>query len=353
MKSAYVKYTTGGKVHTINVPESHRLELPQPGETGDLCIVAAFYGRIPTAFNYERAPQSTDVTNLVTQKTEAGQYIFNAEEVKAPFGPLAESMGEPRLHLKYVVGGEIYDKNFTDAQTVNLTGHKDEPRVIIEDGEPYWLTPAPGEVALTDAQGHTLQAHVEDVPAPIALDGSWEVHLNQKWGREWDIQLPKLVSLSEMEDDDVKYFSGTAVYTSAFTLPDDYLTDDIVFDLRLGQVFVIAELFVNDKDMGILWNAPYSKDITKAVQAGVNTIEVRVTNQWINRLIGDERLPLDYEPKGITYAQWPEWMQHPDERPSGRTTFVAWKHWNADDALMPSGLAGPVIIKPYVKVKIE
>lgn len=353
VKSAYVKYTTGGKVHTINVPESHRLELPQPGETGDLCIVAAFYGRIPTAFNYERAPQSTDVTNLVTQKTEAGQYIFNAEEVKAPFGPLAESMGEPRLHLKYVVGGEIYDKYFTDAQTVNLTGHKDEPRVIIEDGEPYWLTPAPGEVALTDAQGHTLQAHVEDVPAPIALDGSWEVHLNQKWGREWDIQLPKLVSLSEMEDDDVKYFSGTAVYTSAFTLPDDYLTDDIVFDLRLGQVFVIAELFVNDEDMGILWNAPYSKDITKAVQAGVNTIEVRVTNQWINRLIGDERLPLDYEPKGITYAQWPEWMQHPDERPSGRTTFVAWKHWNDDDALMPSGLAGPVIIKPYVKVKIE
>ena len=111
-------------------------------------------------------------------------------------------------------------------------------------------------MALTDAQGHTLQAHVEDVPAPIALDGSWEVHLNQKWGREWDIQLPKLVSLSEMEDDDVKYFSGTAVYTSAFTLPDDYLTDDIVFDLRLGQVFVIAELFVNDEDMGILWNAP-------------------------------------------------------------------------------------------------
>ena len=73
-----------------------------------------------------------------------------------------------------------------------------------------------------------------------------------------------------------------------------------------------------------------------------------IVHIWLNK-----KLPLDDEPKGITYGQWPEWMQHPDERPSGRTTFVAWKHWNADDALMPSGLAGPVIIKPYVKVKIE
>ena len=353
VKSAYVKYTTGGKVHTINVPESHRLELPQPGETGDLCIVAAFYGHIPTAFNYERAPQSTDVTNLVTQKTEAGQYIFNAEEVKAPFGPLAESMGEPRLHLKYVVGGEIYDKYFTDAQTVNLTGHKDEPRVVIDGGEPYWLTPAPGEVTLTDTEGHSLQAHVEDVPAPIALDGSWEVHLNQKWGREWDIQLPKLVSLSEVEEPDVKYFSGTAIYKSAFTIPEDYLNDDLMLELRLGQVYVIAELYINDTDMGILWNAPYSKDITKAVQAGVNTIEVRVTNQWINRLIGDERLPRDFEQRGIRYAEWPEWMQHPENRTSGRTTFVAWRHWNGDDPLQPAGLVGPVVIKPYAKVKID
>ena len=163
--------------------------------------------------------------------------------------------------------------------------------------------------------------------------------------------MSKLIPLNESDEEDIKFFSGTAVYTNEFMLPEDYLSEDLVLELRLGQVFVIAELFVNGEDMGILWNDPYSKNVTKALKAGKNTIEVRVTNQWINRLIGDERLPRDFKQEGVLYTEWPDWMQNPERRTSGRTTFVAWKHWGADDALQPSGLVGPVVVKPYVKVR--
>ena len=173
----------------------------------------------------------------------------------------------------------VHERLFTTQNIVNLARHKDEPHVFIEDGEPYWLTPAPGEVSITDAKGHTRKAHAEDVPASITLDGSWKVHFSQKWGKEWDTELPRLISLSESEDDDIRYFSGTAVYTTTFMLPKDYLKEDLLLEARLGQVYVIAELFVNGKDMGILWNEPYSQDITKALHEGKNTIEVRVTNQ--------------------------------------------------------------------------
>ena len=32
--------------------------------------------------------------------------------------------------------------------------------------------------------------------------------------------------------------------------------------------------------------------------------------------------------------------------PSSRVAFTTWKHWTADDPLLPSGLLGPVTLRP-------
>ena len=335
-KSTMVIYTIDGREQTTSVQENTPLILSRPNESGPLRITAAFYGNIPASFCGQRAPKPADVTSQVQARINAGEYFFNAGDINSNDFTRVDGFGEPKLHISYKVGGEVHEQLYTAETIVDMRRHKDEPRVVIENGEPYWLTPAPGEVT-----------------SPIEIDGGWQVHFKQKWGKEWDAQLPKLIPLNESEEDDMKYFSGTAIYTSTFMLPENYLSDGLVLELRLGQVFVIAELFVNGKDMGILWNAPYSKDVTAALKAGENTIEVRVTNQWINRLIGDERLPRDFKQNGILYAEWPDWMQHPEQRTGGRTTFVAWQHWGADDVLQPSGLVGPVVIKPYVKLRVE
>ena len=353
VKHAFIRYTLDGVEHTVTAQENHPLELPQQGEHGELAIVGAFYGNIPLHFEGRQAPEPTDVTDKVKERIDNGEFVIDASSVKVPIATLIDGLSEPKLHLIYKVGGEWRNEMFTDEMTINLSRHKEEPRTIIQEGEPYWVTPEPGEVELTTAGGEKLQAHVEDVPPVINIESNWDVHFDQKWGEAWDVCFPKLISFSESEDEEVKHFSGTAIYSTAFTLPEEYVASDIVLELGLGQVYVIAELFVNDQDMGILWNAPFTKDITKAVQAGVNKLEVRVTNQWINRLIGDEQLPADYKASGIHYAEWPDWMKHPEDRKSGRTTFVAHRHWNANDPLQPAGLVGPVVIRPYVKVAIE
>lgn len=354
VKNMRVKYTVGGKEHVITVGENQRIELPQQGEEGELAIVTAFYGKIPTQFDDVRAPRPTDVTHLIKQRIAGGTYVFDADEIEVPLPQVTEGLDAPKLHLIYKVGETWHDQFFTSDMTINLAQHEPEPTLAIEDSKAVWYTPVPGSVELTKADGSKARAKVDAVPDVLPIDGTWTVGFHQKWGKKWQRQFPELMSFSEVTDDDnVKYFSGTAVYSSKFVLPKRYCSQDMRLMLDLGQVFVMAEVFVNGDSLGILWNEPYEADITKAVREGENAIELRVTNQWVNRLIGDEQLPADFKAEGEHYTEWPDWMQKPQGRASGRTTFVAHKHWQAADQLLPAGLVGPVVIRPYARAAVE
>ena len=116
--------------------------------------------------------------------------------------------------------------------------------------------------------------------------------------------------------------------------------------LDLGRVCVIAEVKLNGRDLGILWHDPFRLDVTRQLRPGSNTLEVAVTNLWVNRLIGDEQLPADVDWDGKPLAKWPEWLVNHQPRPSkDRITFTTWHHWQKDDALKPSGLIGPVLLR--------
>ena len=83
-------------------------------------------------------------------------------------------------------------------------------------------------------------------------------------------------------------------------------------------------------------------------------IEIRVTNLWPNRLIGDEALCKDdrewvaHPHRGhVEYSikEIPQWVKEGKPSPTGRRTFTTWRHWTKDDDLLPSGLIGPVTIR--------
>ena len=42
---------------------------------------------------------------------------------------------------------------------------------------------------------------------------------------------------------------------------------------------------------------------------------------------------------------WPQWLLEGKPSPTGRFTFTTWHHWTKDDALIDSGLLGPVTLK--------
>ena len=115
--------------------------------------------------------------------------------------------------------------------------------------------------------------------------------------------------------------------------------------LDLGKVAVMAEVKLNGKNLGIVWKTPYRLEVTGAVKAGENSLEVEVVNLWVNRQIGDEQLPEDSDRNANgTLKKWPQWLEEGKASPAGRYTFTSWRLWGKDAPLQESGLLGPVKI---------
>lgn len=175
---------------------------------------------------------------------------------------------------------------------------------------------------------------------------SWRVSFPRKAGAPASTRFDTLSSWSESNREEIKYFSGTAGYSTEVFAPVSMFQTGLRQMLDLGRVEVMAQVKLNGKDLGILWRAPYSVDVTGVLKSGKNTLEVRVTNLWINRMIGDEQLPEDSErnPDG-TLKRWPEWLEQGKPSPTGRQTFVSWRLWKKGEALASSGLLGPVVVR--------
>jgi hypothetical protein len=201
---------------------------------------------------------------------------------------------------------------------------------------------AEGSYELVTASGKKSEKKIT-LNKPFELSGAWSVRFPDK-----ETTFDRLISWSDSPDEAIKYFSGTAVYRKSLKLPARFLTAGQRVELDLGQVDALAEVAVNGKELGILWTLEKKIDVTDYLDLKKeNQLEIRVTNLWPNRLIGDASLPAEPErkPNG-TLERWPQWLLDGKPDPSGRQTFCMWNLWTKDDALVPSGLIGPVRLVP-------
>jgi len=184
----------------------------------------------------------------------------------------------------------------------------------------------------------------------VVLSGPWQLSFPPGWGAPAEVTLDKLISWTGHAAPGVKYFSGTATYRKQFQYKAGKRNGKS--ELDLGAVKNLAEVRLNGKNLGVVWKPPFRVDVTHAIRSGSNELEMRVTNLWVNRLIGDEQLPEDCQWSGSSLKEWPQWLLEGKPSPTGRFTFATWRHWKKDDQPLESGLLGPVTIQTFQKINI-
>jgi len=217
-----------------------------------------------------------------------------------------------------------------------------------------------GAYELKLASGRTAKAEVRDVPGSIAFNGPWQVKFPAGWGAPAEVQM-EAGSWTANTDTGIRYFSGTATYGRDFEVPKDRLGSNLINYLDLGKVKNLAEVTINGKQAGILWKPPFRLDVTRLLKPGCNRLEIKVTNLWVNRMVGDEQQPDDSEwmpphrqcndatGQGIKHI--PDWVWTGGPRPQkGRYTFTTWKFYNRDTPLLESGLLGPVTLQTTISI---
>jgi len=182
-------------------------------------------------------------------------------------------------------------------------------------------------------------------PAPMTLDGAWQVQFPEGWGAPRTAKFPKLKSWTESKNEGIRFFSGIATYQKSFDVAESLAQQKSIF-LQLGDLAEIAEVTLNGKRLGLVWLPPYRIDVSGVLQAGKNKLEVKVANLWANRLNGDSLLP---ESKRFTRSNLDRIQTDPTsdssygQVPSGKKRPI----YTKIPPLMKSGLFGPVqIITP-------
>ncbi len=270
------------------------------------------------------AHKSRDVTAEARQMLADGADALPAADFNRGGDP---AFGEVKtLTVDYAVAGNAHTASIIEGQEIDLT----EPSVQTADDTTLWRQAGgeidlqafqPGKYEATLASGKKLSATVAELPAPLTVEGSWQLSFPPKLGAPAAATFDHLMSWTESADEGVKYFSGTATYHKTVEIPAGGFGAGKKLVLDLGNVKNLASVSVNGKSLGTLWKEPFQLDITAAVKPGVNELEIQVVNLWPNRLIGDQKLPKDQ-----------------------RITWSSFSPYKAGDPLLSSGLIGPVRI---------
>jgi len=203
-----------------------------------------------------------------------------------------------------------------------------------EADESYFLVFRPAAARPKVARNFPAQRALSSIggPSQVAFDPQWG-------GPASPVRFEKLENWISRSEEEIRYYSGTATYTATFDAPPSGRGKMI---LDLGSVHEFAQVTLNGSDCGVQWKRPFRFDISRAMRSGANQLEVRVTNLWPNRMIGDSSLPEDAEWSRNRLVRWPQWVLEGKPSPAGRYTFTHLKLYMKDSPLLPSGLLGPV-----------
>lgn len=246
----------------------------------------------------------TDSVSFVHRHLEGGDIYWVANISSSPrrFEASLRASGR-KPEIWNAVDGSTHEASYVikdDRTRVSLSLTADESLFIVLTEKttlPAYTSPEKTQTAVTE------------------VCGPWKVRFQEGRGAPAECSFNELTSFTESPVEGIRYFSGIATYVTDFTCSPH--GGQMILDL--GEVREMAHVFLNGRDLGLLWRPPYRADVTDALVDGANHLELKVTNTWANRLIADQKLP-----------------------EKDRITYTVMQFYQADDEPVISGLLGPV-----------
>ncbi len=198
------------------------------------------------------------------------------------------------------------------------------PCIVIENNSLVTVSNTEGEFELTSDQQKKYTLKFSKEKEFILTDYSGRISFEPGYSATIQpVQFAKLQWLTESDNPDIKYFSGTAKYAISFKFPADKIqkADSILLDL--GEFETLSEIKLNGTNLGRVWKTGTYIPV-KGMLKNENLLEVSVANIYRNRFIGD-------------LIQFGKIQNLSTSSPI--TEFL-----NKDMPLRPSGLKGPVRI---------
>ncbi|MBA7524138.1 hypothetical protein ES705_16275 [subsurface metagenome] len=161
-----------------------------------------------------------------------------------------------------------------------------------------------------------------EINEPMDITDNWNISFNPEMGGPESHKLEKLTSWSDIDNEGIRYYSGSASYSRDFSVDKETLSKGTEAFVVFEDIQEMARISVNGNDCGIVWIPPYKARITPYLEAGTNNITVEVINTWNNRIVGD--------------------IRNPDKKPFANTNAKI--RFNQNSPLLKSGLMGKAVI---------
>jgi hypothetical protein len=174
------------------------------------------------------------------------------------------SSGEPELYVSKTDFKEILSASKKGIKA--LADHNGTYTTVIQSGN----------------EEKTSSTLVSGIPAPYQVSGNWKMALSGPDFPAYNKTTGLLTSWSD--DPATRNFSGTGRYEIDFNLSEEYLNKGIRLLLDLGKVGNVAEVTLNDQNVGITWMRGQKLEVTGIAKSGSNHMVVLVTNTLINRI---------------------------------------------------------------------
>jgi len=248
------------------------------------------------------------------------------------FGRDPASMTAKQFSIKYKLGDEVVEKTYTENNTILIqtSGPKrDYAWLNVSDtGKLALVATEAGSYKVALSNGKTRSITVKALPS-MTIASPWQVAFQPGWEAPASVVFDKLIDWSQSDVQGIKYYSGTAVYTTRFEVDQSLTSSNLDVYLNLGQVKLMATVKINGKTLDTLWKPPFRLNVTGLVKPGANSLEIAVTNTWVNQLIRDVQRPADQ-----------------------KKTWLTWQPYDGNSQLQSSGLIGPVKLETEARIQL-